>query len=62
MEEMRQRIDRGDTEREIEETIQVSSLFHKVCAQRRKEKWTDGRRQAMCDIARDRARKLQAHI
>lgn len=35
MEEMRRRIDRGDTEREVEETIQ-----------------------AMCDIAKDRARKL----
>ncbi|ODM18027.1 hypothetical protein SI65_06815 [Aspergillus cristatus] len=36
MEEMRQRIDRGDQSREIEENIQ-----------------------AMCDIAKDRARKLQ---
>lgn len=33
MEEMRRRIDRGDAEREIEETIQVSSLLHQVCAQ-----------------------------
>ncbi|KAJ5098500.1 hypothetical protein N7532_005501 [Penicillium argentinense] len=39
MVEMRQRIDRGDIEREIQETIQ-----------------------AMCDIAKDRARKLQARI
>ncbi|KAJ6119674.1 hypothetical protein N7523_003954 [Penicillium sp. IBT 18751x] len=39
MEEMRQRIDRADTEREITETIQ-----------------------AMCDIAKDRVRKLQARI
>ncbi|KAJ5122265.1 hypothetical protein N7448_003397 [Penicillium atrosanguineum] len=39
MVEMRQRIDRADTEREISETIQ-----------------------AMCDIAKDRARKLQARI
>ncbi|KAF7590908.1 hypothetical protein BBP40_002270 [Aspergillus hancockii] len=36
MVEMRQRIDRGDAEREVEETIQ-----------------------AMCDIAKDRARKLE---
>ncbi|KAB8242003.1 Oxo-4-hydroxy-4-carboxy-5-ureidoimidazoline decarboxylase [Aspergillus flavus] len=36
MVEMRQRIDRGDAEKEIEETIQ-----------------------AMCDIAKDRARKLE---
>ncbi|OJJ50979.1 hypothetical protein ASPZODRAFT_138102 [Penicilliopsis zonata CBS 506.65] len=36
MTEMRQRIDRGDTEHEVEETIE-----------------------AMCDIANDRARKLQ---
>ncbi|KAJ5973452.1 hypothetical protein N7481_010662 [Penicillium waksmanii] len=39
MVEMRQRIDRGDNDREIAETIQ-----------------------AMCDIAKDRARKLQARI
>ncbi|KAJ5690212.1 hypothetical protein N7462_004604 [Penicillium macrosclerotiorum] len=39
MVEMRQRIDRGNAEREITETIQ-----------------------AMCDIAKDRARKLQARI
>lgn len=39
MAEMRQRIDRGDREREIAETIQ-----------------------AMCDIAKDRAGKLQARI
>ncbi|KAJ5638766.1 hypothetical protein N7528_001156 [Penicillium herquei] len=39
MVEMRQRIDRGNQEKEIEETIQ-----------------------AMCDIAKDRARKLQARI
>ncbi|PKY06040.1 hypothetical protein P168DRAFT_289434 [Aspergillus campestris IBT 28561] len=37
MEEMRQRIDRGDADREVTETIQ-----------------------AMCDIAKDRARKLQS--
>ncbi|CEJ58611.1 Putative WD repeat protein [Penicillium brasilianum] len=39
MEEMRQRIDRADKEKEITEAIQ-----------------------AMCDIAKDRARKLQARI
>ncbi|KAJ5279473.1 hypothetical protein N7478_004845 [Penicillium angulare] len=39
MVEMRQRIDRGNEDKEIEETIQ-----------------------AMCDIAKDRARKLQARI
>ncbi|KAJ6144461.1 hypothetical protein N7470_008356 [Penicillium chermesinum] len=39
MEEMHQRIERGDQDREVEETIQ-----------------------AMCDIAKDRARKLQARI
>ncbi|KAJ5227050.1 uncharacterized protein N7469_007056 [Penicillium citrinum] len=39
MVEMRQRIDRGDIDREIEEIIQ-----------------------AMCNIAKDRARKLQARI
>ncbi|KAJ6005920.1 hypothetical protein N7451_003864 [Penicillium sp. IBT 35674x] len=39
MAEMRQRIDRGNQEKEVEETIQ-----------------------AMCDIAKDRARKLQARI
>lgn len=59
MEEMRQRIDRGDTEREIGETIQVSFNSSRKFA---KVKRTDGRRQAMCDIARDRARKLQEHI
>ncbi|KAJ5636139.1 uncharacterized protein N7484_009452 [Penicillium longicatenatum] len=39
MVEMRQRINRGNQEKEVEETIQ-----------------------AMCDIAKDRARKLQARI
>ncbi|KAJ6139673.1 hypothetical protein N7471_006159 [Penicillium samsonianum] len=39
MVEMRQRIDRGNAEKEIEETIQ-----------------------GMCDIAKDRARKLQSRI
>ncbi|KAJ5177832.1 uncharacterized protein N7500_000531 [Penicillium coprophilum] len=39
MVEMRQRIDRGDVEKEIDETIQ-----------------------GMCDIAKDRARKLQSRI
>ena len=55
MEEVRERIDRGDADREVEEIIQVrwlstqtrssadSSLFFK----------------AMCDIAKDRARKLE---
>jgi hypothetical protein len=54
MVEMRQRIDRGDAEREIEETIQVS-LFCLVVA-------SILTRQGMCDIAKDRAKKLQARI
>lgn len=53
MEEMRQRIDRGDSEKEIEEVIQVSHLYF---PRRRGDfliSW-----QAMCDIAKSRAGEL----
>lgn len=56
MEEMRQRIERGDTEREIQETIQVGAINvvgDEQCANSGIH-W-----QAMCDIAKDRAKKLE---
>jgi hypothetical protein len=53
MEEMRARIDRGDTEREIEDIIQVSHV-HEL---RRREEFLSCR-QGMVDIAKDRAKKL----
>jgi hypothetical protein len=59
MVEMRQRIDRADSEREISETIQVRMNrieFNLYIRQ------ADFDSQAMCDIAKDRARKLQVRI
>ena len=54
MEEMRARIDRGDADREVEEIIQVRWLSpnHGTVL-------TMGSFKAMCDIAKDRARKLE---
>ena len=51
MDEMRRRIDRGDRDREIHEIIQVGSSSFLVM-------FAPANSQAMCDIAKDRARKL----
>lgn len=51
MDEMRQRIDRGDRDREIKETIQVGIDYLFIV-------FASANSQAMCDIARDRAQKL----
>lgn len=53
MVEMRQRIERGDQQREIEETIQVCCISPESCMS------NCCYEQAMCDIAKDRAKKLQ---
>ena len=54
MEEMRQRMDRGDADREVDEIIQVRAqwFFHGITL-------TFSSTQAMCDIAKDRAQKLE---
>ncbi|KAL2864728.1 2-oxo-4-hydroxy-4-carboxy-5-ureidoimidazoline decarboxylase [Aspergillus lucknowensis] len=52
IEEMRARIDRGDSDREVEEIIQVSQPAGS-------EDSSDLGLKAMCDIAKDRARTLE---
>lgn len=56
MDEMRRRIDRSDRDREINETIQVGISFFIVYP------ILILTIQAMCDIAKDRARKLESNI
>lgn len=58
MVEMRQRIDRGDYEQEVQEAIQVSIDFLN-CVGGEMSQTNQDRGQAMCDIAKDRAGKLE---
>lgn len=51
MEEMRQRIVRNNRSQEIQDIIQVGDSSHLL--------WLLLTEQAMCDIAKDRANKLQ---
>jgi hypothetical protein len=59
MQDMRRRIDRGDLDAERKEAIQVCVGIY-FCLRRGKGMAADGVMQAMCDIAADRAGKLQS--